>query len=445
MAKLVLNDKTVRDLEPPERGNRIDYDEPKGPRDREFVRGFAVRTTAAGSKAFLLVYVTKDGRERRQTIGAFGAHTVTTAREAARSLRLQVDAGDDPFAAQQDRRSTAEAKRDRDGATLGVMLEAYVLALKRGRKASAAKVEGEIHRTIKTPFPALWKKPAGDVTLEDLVKITNRLVRSGTWRQAEKTRAYLRSAYTACVAARGSSASADLFAGFEHVQNVARDLATIDRPGGERTPEQGPEKRALSVAELAAYWRRIRSMEGPHGAALRFHLLTGAQRAEQLARLTVADLDRDTKTVTLMDGKGRRKTPRAHVVPLLPDALAALDAMRGDKGPHLFTLDSGQHGAGYHTLRGIVLGVAEQMAEAGETSATFTPGELRITVETRLSALKVPRETRAHLQSHGLGGVQGKHYDRHDYLDEKRDALRALRRLCDPQPAKVSTIAGRRK
>ena len=30
---------------------------------------------------------------------------------------------------------------------------------------------------------------------------------------------------------------------------------------------------------------------------------------------------------------------------------------------------------------------------------------------------------RAHLQSHGLGGVQTRHYDRHSTMDEKRKAL----------------------
>lgn len=440
MAKLNLDDKTVKALEPPGRGNRIDYDVPRGPRDTDFVRGFAVRTTAAGRKTFVLVYVTAEGRERRQTIGDFGPFTVTTARDAARALRIKVQDGGDPFAEQKRRRADAQAKAARANATLGGMLDAYVLLLERAKKASAAKVKGEIHRTIKEPFPALWKKPAADVDLDDLVRVTNRLVRSGKWRQAEKTRAYLRSAYTACAAARGSSGSADLFAGYEHVQNIARDLATIDRPAVDRTATEEAEKRALSVVELAAYWRHVAAMEGPHGAMLRLHLLTGAQRAEQLARLTAQDFDRDAKTITLWDAKGRRKAARPHVVPLLPEALAALDLMRGDRGAFLFTLDGGEHGAGYHTLRGLVRDVADRMVEAGETGSTFTPGELRITVETRLAALKVPRETRAQLQSHGLGGVQGKHYDKHDYIEEKRDALRKLRALIEGKAAKVTPI-----
>jgi hypothetical protein len=40
-----------------------------------------------------------------------------------------------------------------------------------------------------------------------------------------------------------------------------------------------------------------------------------------------------------------------------------------------------------------------------------------------LAALGISRDTRAQLLSHGLGGVQAVHYDRHGYADEKRAAL----------------------
>lgn len=432
MAKFRFIDKSVRGTEPPASGYVLDFDAPGGPREL-YVRGLALRTTAAGTRTFLLSYVAADGRERRHKIGDFGPHTVATAREAARKLRMQVDAGHDPYADAKQSRARAEAKRALSGATLGGLLDAYVEQLRRAKKPSADKVEGEIHRTIKDAFPALWKMPAGDVSLDDLVRITNKLVKAGTYRQAEKTRSYIRAAYNAATTARGNAATADLFAAFAHIANIARDLGTITRPKHHDDAPADTGKRALSVAELAEYWHRIKAMQGRHGALLRFHLLTGAQRCEQLARLTAPRFDRDAGTVTLLDGKGRRLQMREHVVPLLPDAVKALDAMAGEGGAYLFTLDGGKHGAGYHTVRSLVAGVSAAMVEAGETAATFTPGELRITVETRLAAAGVPRETRAQLQSHGLGGVQGKHYDKHDYLDEKREALEKLRGLLEPR------------
>jgi hypothetical protein len=48
------------------------------------------------------------------------------------------------------------------------------------------------------------------------------------------------------------------------------------------------------------------------------------------------------------------------------------------------------------------------------------------------------REVRAQLQSHGLSGIQGRHYDAHDYADEKREALAALYRLLIEKKATVT-------
>ena len=83
------------------------------------------------------------------------------------------------------------------------------------------------------------------------------------------------------------------------------------------------------------------------------------------------------------------------------------------------------------------------MGRAGvslEGGGMFTLGDLRRTVETRLAAEGVSLEIRAQLQSHGLGGVQAKHYDRHDYLAEKRGALETLHRVLTGQSAKVTPI-----
>ena len=40
-----------------------------------------------------------------------------------------------------------------------------------------------------------------------------------------------------------------------------------------------------------------------------------------------------------------------------------------------------------------------------------------------LAGLGTSRDIRAQLLSHGISGVQAQHYDRHDYLKEKRTAL----------------------
>lgn len=450
LAKVRLDDKSVRTLEPPGTGNRIDYDVPPESGRGEFVRGFALRTTAAGRKTFLLVYVTRDGAERRHVIGDFGPHTVTTAREAARKLRTRVDAGADPFAEQKQSRADAEANRKRSAATLGVMCEGYVAVLRQEGKPSARQVESNLYLHVRDAFPALWNAAASAATLDDFVKVTSRLTRAGKNRTAGKVRAYLRAAYATAIAARGDAAIAHHFEGFDITSNPVRDLAAV-KP--KKAADAGPKKRALTLAELREYWAAIRKLPDPDGALLQFHLLTGAQRLQQLGRLTTANYDADLKAVTISDSKGRRLEARQHIVPLIADAEDALTRMvkvdeegnRKRRGPFLFTVSNGNTAAVYHTAREKMLEVAAALIDAKKLEATFTPGELRKTVETRLAAAGVSKEIRAHLQSHGLGGVQDVHYDDHDYLDEKRAALEKLRGLLEPTSSVVVPIRSESK
>ena len=57
-----------------------------------------------------------------------------------------------------------------------------------------------------------------------------------------------------------------------------------------------------------------------------------------------------------------------------------------------------------------------------------------------LASAGVSRDTRGRLQSHGISGVQATHYDGHDYLPEKRQALETLLRLLEADQGKVVPI-----
>jgi len=64
----------------------------------------------------------------------------------------------------------------------------------------------------------------------------------------------------------------------------------------------------------------------------------------------------------------------------------------------------------------------------------FSMRDLRRTAETHMAALGISSDVRAQIQSHGLGGIQARHYDRHDYMPEKRTALGLwARRFTDAQ------------
>ncbi|MGC1522767.1 MAG: hypothetical protein WA803_14585 [Steroidobacteraceae bacterium] len=88
----------------------------------------------------------------------------------------------------------------------------------------------------------------------------------------------------------------------------------------------------------------------------------------------------------------------------------------------LFSTDD-RTGMREETISELVKNLSEQMVEAGEAREPFQLRDLRRTAETMLAKLGTGPNIRGEVQSHGLGGVQKRHYDQHDYLEEKRAAL----------------------
>lgn len=100
--RLRLNEKSVREAEPADGRDYQVFDSE--------VRGFAVCIYRSGNRAFTIDY-RHAGRQRRMTIGRWPEWSVTAARERAKELRREIDAGGDPLGQKETGR---EAPRFRD-------------------------------------------------------------------------------------------------------------------------------------------------------------------------------------------------------------------------------------------------------------------------------------------------------------------------------------------
>ena len=91
-----LSEETIKRLRTPAKGNSITYFPGATIQGAKAPRGFGVRVTASGARAFILNYRLR-GREHRFTIGAWPDWTALRAVREARYLRQRVDRGEDPL------------------------------------------------------------------------------------------------------------------------------------------------------------------------------------------------------------------------------------------------------------------------------------------------------------------------------------------------------------
>jgi len=377
--------------------------------------GFGIRVMPSGSKTFF--YQGRVNKELiRVTIGKFPAKTPEQARKEAKKTQGDIANGQDP------RPERVEA----DAATFGNLMTAYVELLESQGKLSARNVKNQIARDVEKAFPKLWAKPAVSITLDDCVQVVGRLKDEGKPRQADKIRSYIRTAFSEAINARGDVNMPASMRRLNITSNPARDMRKVK---GSTVAKD----RALTLAEFRAYWRRVKALPEPNRSLAMLHVLTGGQRQQQLARVTLADIDRDAPSMMLKDYKGRRTVARLHAVPLLPLALEAIDNITGG-GEFVFSCNGGETPIHSVYLNDIVKRIRADMEEAGELEkGHFTAGTIRATIETRLAAkpYRVSSDVLAQLLSHGMGGVQARHYQHHDFFEEKLEALEMLHRVVE--------------
>lgn len=383
------------------------------------VSGLAVRATAPskrnpnGAKAF--IFESRfNGQTIRLTIGSLKDWDLDKARAQARVYKTDIDNGRDPRAVKAEvtaadqaantarKEARAEEKR-KQHFTLKAMCEAYCAGLRAKDKVKPSTDALSAFRVhvFNSEYANL---PAKNVTSKQLTELVRKVHESGKVRTAGILRNYLVAAYnTARRAPFDPKVSSELIK-FDVTTNPAEVVAAIPVTVGERT---------LSVHEFKQYMEALG--DTPVDQLLKAHLYIGGQRMVQLTRATVGDFSADSLTIKLLDPKGRRQTARVHLIPLAQkgaEIVTALELARKD------TPDAKLFGASHRDAGDRVSEIYKQLK-----IPKFTVADIRRTCETMLAGLGISKDIRAQLLSHGLGGVQDKHYDKHDYSDEKRQAL----------------------
>ena len=290
-----LTDKRVRELEAPAKGQRRI-------KDTE-VTGFGVVVRANGSRSYILDY-TYEGRERRKTIGQFGTWKTAPAREEARGLRKMVDRGQDPLAAQDERRKAETVN------ALADLYERDHLPDKR----DAAKDREMLNKYVR---PKLGKSKVVDLKRSDIRKVHRDITDEGKPTRANRVLALLSKMFTMAV----------------QDYQMRSDNPCKGLPRN----EENRRERYLSQEEIGRLFDVLAEYKHQRTAnVIRMLVLTGARKSEVL---TMRWKDVDLAEGVWIKPSSATKQKKSHRIPLSAPALqllSELEAQRAEGDTYVF-------------------------------------------------------------------------------------------------------------
>lgn len=387
-------------------------------RDTE-VRRLFVRVTDKGQKSFVLyTRFPSTSAPSRRTLGEVGELTLAGARAKARNWLEQIKYGKDPRDAEIRAKALERTKR---ATTFAAVAEDFIRD-KLPRERRGSEVESIIRREL---IPLLGNLPITEITkaqIRDIIAAKRAKYPTAARNLLSIIKRFFEWAIDQDVYGIETSPA----------WSVKAKHLIGDKIQGERT---------LSDTEVFALDRAIARMSYPYGAVYRTLLSTALRLNEAAdAHWSEINLQRREWTIPASRMKGKNGKARDHVVPITDDMLALLQGLPLRKG-YLFSTTSGKSPVWMNgkvkkridarmlrTLRAIARKRGEDPSDV--ILPPWKNHDIRRTVRSGLSMLKIPEAVGEAVLAHVQPGVQGT-YNRHQYLDEKRDALERWSRHVD--------------
>jgi integrase len=195
---------------------------------------------------------------------------------------------------------------------------------------------------------------------------------------------------------------------------VTNDLIAHSPVAGLKAPHKETTRdRVLTDDELKAVWHAAEKEGYPLGSIIQMLILTGQRRSE-VTGMEWSELDLDVGLWTLP--KERTKNKRLHIVPLSKLAIVILDSVPRIGDRYVFTLKGTSPSNNFR---------AKPRVDALAGIPPWTLHDLRRTTASGLAKLGVSLVVIEKVLNHvsgALGGIVGV-YQRHEFSDEKRQAL----------------------
>jgi integrase len=389
-------------------------------RDKE-VRGLRVRVMGSGERTFvLLARYTRGANPTRRALGTYPVISLADARDKANAWKKLIDKGIDP----------GEEEARKRANTFASVAEDFIAYIHKEKLRTASVLERRLRQTFVKE--AKWgPRPVAEITTDDIKKI----IRAEAKYQAFKDFALIRRFFNWAIG----------------TDDYGLQINPCDRLNvGDVIGKRKARDRVLTDDELRAFWGATEKYDYPYGPLYRLLLLTGLRLGEACgARWSEFDLAKKQWTVPASRMKKTKDGAKPFMVPLTDAILELLEALpRFNSGDALFSNNHGKRPLKVANFSDPKERLDELMVVGLGAAAlpSFVNHDIRRTVRTHLSALKIGEEVREAVLAHVRPGIKGT-YDLYEYLDEKREALTLwnarLRSIVEPPTANVVPLAAR--
>jgi len=354
---------------------------------------------------------TVDGYRRRRKVrlGTYPSLGLADARAHAAKLMADVDQGGDPFV--EERVALKDAAKAK--LTFADLVGDYLTD--RRDLASVAEIGRELRKDV---LPILGAKPPSQITAGDIDQLATLVLNRGAPTMARRLITHVKALYNY------SLFDAPRLAEKYNLEfNPAERLGRRRRGSAARFLTPTPRSRVLDDSEILAWWRalEISAMRADVKLMLLLVLVT-AQRPGEVRRLTRGQLSLDSAEPSWTIPECVAKNGRRHIVPLSSLAVQLLRPALERHSQNDLVFPSPDGGA---PLKKVVLPMAMSALFRNHLPdlQPATPHDLRRTAATGMRRIGIAPYVVSLILNHSRPDVTGRHYDHHQALPERRDAL----------------------
>ncbi|SOD17720.1 tyrosine-type recombinase/integrase [Nitrosomonas ureae] len=380
---------------------------------------FVTRVLINGNVDFYFRYFFNE-KEKSKKIGRYGKTsgnlTLAKAKAKFRELSTIYQSGIDPKAQAQEiaqklenekkTQNEIERKKQMQG-TFGQLSEYYLAHLKQNRGEKHYKnVRNAFEKDLHIIAP---DTKASDIKKEDILKILHVITQRNALVMANRMRSYLSAMFAYGMVFDDSTESITKHTQFFIQSNPVSKVQKIIK-----NEKRGD--RSLSEDEVRIFWRALdkSKMSVLKINAFKLILLSGA-RVNEIAALEWNEIDLPMMTITLPSE--RTKNKRQHIIPINDSMVKIINMNPKLHDTYLFPASNNEP----QKVDGFSQAISRLLKNI--EIDPFTPRDLRRTFKTLTGKAGISKEIRDRLQNHSLNDVSSLHYDKYDYLKEKRDAM----------------------